>query len=112
MSNFSTGDPTDGIFFRASGIGNWYAVTRAATVETTTDAGIAQSATTFRTFKFVTNSAGTSVEFYIDGVLKATHTTNIPTADIEPEYQANTTTATYYGVAVDYFYLKITGLTR
>ena len=105
------GDPPDGIFFRASGIGNWYAVTRALNIETATDCGVAQS-TSFRQFKIVSNSNGTSIGFHIDGVLKATHTTNIPTAGIMLALQVTTLSTIDYSMTFDYVHLKITGLTR
>ena len=107
----ASADPDNGIFFRASSNGNWFAVTRKATTETATDTGVTQ-ATSFKTFKIVTNSDGTSITFYIDGVSKATHTTNIPTASVMPSIQIVTNDTTERYVAVDYYYLKVTGLTR
>jgi len=103
--------PVDGVYFKAIGTGNWFAVTRAANVDITTNTNIAQS-TSFKTFKMVMNSAGTSVEFFIDGISKAIHTTNIPTAVLYPLFQIETSSATQYSLDTDYFYLKITGLTR
>ena len=93
--------------------GNWFAVTRTANLETATDTTIAQ-ATTYKTFKTVMNAAGTSVEFFIDGVSRATHTTNIPNAVITPSIGVDIAgTAIDSGqIAIDYFYLKITGLSR
>lgn len=67
-------DPSDGIYFRQIAAGNWFAVTRVGAVETATDTGIVQS-TTFRLFR-IRCRAGI-VNFYIDGVLVATHTTNL-----------------------------------
>jgi len=104
-------DPVVGIYFRAIGTGNWFAITRMSDVETATNTGIAQT-TTFKQFKIVSNVDGTSIDFYIDGVLKATHTTNIPTVSIAPIFQIVTATTTIYYLDVDYFYLKVTGLTR
>ena len=56
---------------------NWLAKTVIAGVVTTTDTGVAVSTTSWQKLKIVATS--TSVKFYIDDVLKATHTTNIPT---------------------------------
>ena len=107
----ASGDPTNGIFFRATNLGNWYAVTRSGGAETATDSGVAQS-TTFHQFKILQNSVGTSVTFYIDGVLKATHTTNIPyLALISPEFQIEMT-GIDAGMDVGYSYMKVTGLSR
>lgn len=58
---------------------NWRVVTIDAITRTITDTGIAVSNTAFQKLSFVVNSAGTSVEFFIDDVSVATHTTNIPT---------------------------------
>ena len=104
-------EPVRGIYFRASGTGNWYAVTRSAATETATDTGVAQ-ATTFKEFKIVINSAGNSVAFYIDGNLVATHTTNLPSAGLTPVFQIDNTDTTDRYITIDYAYLKLTGLTR
>jgi hypothetical protein len=64
---------------RSSSSGNWEAVTKAAAGSTTTtDTGVAVAATTRYRLKIVVNSALSQVQFYINDVLKATHTTNIP----------------------------------
>lgn len=112
----ATANPQEGIFFRLQGNGqNWYAVTRRTNIETATNTGVTgtSSGANFHTFKIVTNSTGTSVNFYIDNVLVATHTTNLPTLAITPILQIEETTSPIgiYTV-VDYFYLKITNLTR
>lgn len=79
--NTGAGDMTDGCYFRYNdnvNSGRWEAVTAAAGVRTATNTGIT-AVTTFSIFEVRINSAGTSVEFYIDDVLVATNTTNIPT---------------------------------
>jgi hypothetical protein len=78
-----TGDPTDGCFFRYThsvNDGEWQAVTRANGVETASaaDTGVVLAAGTFRSFEIEVNADATSVAFYIDGVLVATNTANIP----------------------------------
>jgi hypothetical protein len=72
--------PTDGAFFRTQNGGNWYAVTRAASTETATDTGVLPDGT-YRDFKIMVEDVGGTLtaKFWIDGTLKATHTTNIPT---------------------------------
>ena len=74
------GDRTDteGVYFHTDSTtdGLWYAVTRNGSAETATSTGIAQSGSeVLLEIRYTT----TSVEFYVNGVLKATHTTNIPT---------------------------------
>lgn len=67
--------------FRAVTTGNIFFVTGNATSEQTTDTGIAQDATTLRKFEVYTTDAGVTWKGYVDGVLKATHTTQVPVAN-------------------------------
>lgn len=79
--NISTGDVTDGAYFRYThsvNSGKWEAVTAGGGSRTATDTGVTAD-TTFHIFDIRVNQAGTSVEFYIDNVLVATNTTDIPT---------------------------------
>ena len=65
--------------FRRIGSGaNWRCYTTVGGVSTDTDSGIAFATGAFKTFKII--ATPTSIAFYIDGSLVATHTTNIPTA--------------------------------
>lgn len=80
--NIAAGDHTDGCYFRYNdsvNSGRWEAVTAAAGVRTATNTTIT-AVTTYSIFEVRINSAGTSVEFYIDDTLVATNTTNIPTS--------------------------------
>lgn len=80
--SFSAVDPVDGVFFRYSeGIngGKWQAVTRSNSAESVADTGVTPAADALQLFVVDVNAAGTSADFYIDGVKKATITTNIPT---------------------------------
>lgn len=74
--------PSYGAYFRyqyTENSGNWTCVTVSGGVETTTTTGVAAvHATSYRALEILVNAAGTSVQFWVDGVLKATHTTNIP----------------------------------
>lgn len=72
--------PTNGVFFRADGVANWFAVTRAAGVETATDTGQALD-DSWRTFEII-QLGSVLVVFLIDGAVVATHQTNIPAADL------------------------------
>ena len=64
----------------AAGIGSaWECVTRSNSVETRTAVGSNLVASQFYILKITVNAAGTEVNFYLDDVLVATHTTNIPT---------------------------------
>jgi hypothetical protein len=102
----ATGETTNGLMFRASGTGNWYAVSRAAGNETSTatDCSVAQ-ATSYKIFEIIVNSAGTSVDYKIDGTTCATHTTNIPASQMSPTFKADTTDATARYIDIDRFVL-------
>lgn len=81
LSNVATGDPDNGVFFRYThsvNSGEYEAVCRAGGVETATDTNVAAT-TSYKVFEIRVNEAATSVTFYIDGVLVATISTNIPT---------------------------------
>jgi hypothetical protein len=70
--------PAEGVYFRADGAGNWFAVARSGGVEagTATDTGQAQD-DTWRDFE-IRQTNTSVVEFLIDGVVVATHQANIP----------------------------------
>jgi hypothetical protein len=75
---------TDGAYFRythGTNGGRWQAITVASSTPTTTDTGVAAtaSASDFQLLEIDINSAGTSVVFKINGSTVATHTDNIPT---------------------------------
>ena len=74
----ATPDATDGCYFRHVNAGPWECITRSAGSETATPLGISDTSTR-RTFAVLVNSTATSVQFFVGGVLVATHTTNIPT---------------------------------
>jgi hypothetical protein len=75
------GDGADGVYFRIVdnvNAGKWAGVCRANSVESTVDTGVAFD-NIFHLFEFEVNAAGTSVQFYVDGVATgAPITTNIP----------------------------------
>lgn len=80
--NIGSGDMTDGAYFRYThsvNSGKWECVTAQGGTRTATDSGVTAD-TTFMIFDIRVNEAGTSVEFYINGTLRQTHTTNIPGA--------------------------------
>ena len=80
QANYRSGEPDDGVYFRHSLDGNYIAVCRASNVESVVDTAIAAATPTDHDFAIVFETA--SAKFYIDGVLKATITSNIPTADL------------------------------
>ena len=70
---------SNGVLFRSTDGGNWYGVTVAGGTETATDTGVALS-TSYARFRISVLTVGGTLtaRFYVDGTLKATHTTNIP----------------------------------
>ncbi len=108
-------DQTDGIYFtytHSTNSGKWQAVTASGGTRTSTDTGVA-AGTSYQSLEIRTNAAGTSVEFYIDGSLVATNTTNIPTTTataifITMNKSAGTTSRVLY---MDYYSLETTRTT-
>ena len=74
--------PTNGVFFRSNGVGNWFAVCRAGGVEagSVTDTGQALD-DVWRKFEIRQTSTDVVV-FLIDDVVVAQHQVNIPAADL------------------------------
>lgn len=101
-------DPTNGVYFRATDGGNWYAVTRASNTETATDTGVSQSTSLWR--RLTAKYTASSCTFFIDGSLVATHTTNIPTDDFNYGMSVVKTAAVTSQIRyqVDYLYIEHT----
>ena len=89
---------------------NWFAVTRNAGVQTRTDTTVAVN-TNFNTFTISIIGAGTSVIFSINGTL-VTNTTNIFPGLTSPCAQIVNSAAAAKTFDVDYFQIRLTGLTR
>jgi hypothetical protein len=69
--------------------GNWRAVTRAASTETNTASAVAAVANAWVLLR-ITRTAGGDWEFYLNGALIATHSTNIPTAALNVGFTVET----------------------
>ncbi len=86
-------EPPNGVYlWYSSANANWQCKTAAAGTRTVTDSGIPVVAGADVTFEPRINAAGTSVEFWINGTLVATHTTNIPTSPVGPAIYLNRVT--------------------
>lgn len=84
--------------------GNWTAETISASTTTATDSGVAVAADTWYKLRIDVNAAGTSVTFYVNGVLVATHSTNIPSVLVAPRARMIKSLGTNSRVGyVDYF---------
>lgn len=89
MDTNTAASQTDGAFFCydeggvSNGLAasaNWRAVTASNSVRSNADTTVAVAAATWTRLRIEVNAAGTSAAFYINGTLRATLTTNIPTA--------------------------------
>lgn len=86
-TSVSQGTESDGVFFTYEEGGvfngtaaspNWQCVTVANSVRTLTTTSTAVTASAWNKLRIEVNAAGTSVAFYVNGTLVATHITNIP----------------------------------
>lgn len=79
------GDMVDGVYFEAISTtsGFWRCVTSASSTRTAVVTTVALAAATWYHLGIEINADGTEAKFYIDGVLVATMTTNIPTASYQ-----------------------------
>ena len=78
--------PTNGVYFRYSDDingGNWECVCMDNSTTTVVDSTVAVAVNTWYRLEIEVNAAGTSAVFKIDGVTRATITTNIPTGATE-----------------------------
>jgi len=106
----NNGIGNDGAFFtynRASLGANWQAASRLSGSQTTSNSNVAVVANTWVRLALIVNATGTSITYYIDGVLVATITTNIQAAGAGREgcllvKSAGTTSVT---ANIDYYFL-------
>jgi hypothetical protein len=96
-----------------SGSSNWQCITVAASVKTTTITSVAMS-TNFIKLSILINANASSVGFYIDNVLVATHTTNIPTVRLANFVGINKRVVGTIpmGFYLDYFHYKYDYITK
>lgn len=116
---FGMGDttaPANGFCFsytHSTGGGNWQCLTVNGSTTTTIDAGINVSANTWYKLKARINTPKNEVKFFIDDILIATSTTNIPTSstNVRPIAYLQRTNLLQIGSSdadVDYVYWKVT----
>lgn len=110
VANLSANPPDNGIYFeKLDADTNWFCVTRSAAVQTRTDSGIAVS-TNFVNLTYVRNSSGAT--FFIDKAQVCSQSTNIPTTFLSPMFFIINSAAASKTMDVDYFQIRINGLTR
>lgn len=109
----SGADHVSGVYFSYSdnlSSGNWTGKTASSSTRTVTDTGVA-AVTGWTRLTYVINSAGTSVQYYVNGVASGTPiTTNIPTAAtdwVTPMIKVTSSVGTTSKeINIDYFYLR------
>ncbi len=106
-------DGTDIVQFRVVDNLNsakWQCLTSSGGVTTTTNTTVAPVAGTWTKMKVSVNAAATSIDFIIDGVTVATHTTNIPTGTSHQlatiNYITKAVGTTERTLLVDYIYFN------
>lgn len=107
-SNVNSNTPASAIHFKydAAADTNWQCQTYNSGSATTTNSGVAVAADTW--YRFEATYDGTTVRFYINGTLVASHTTNIPTAAMRWYSQLESTTAADRNLWHDYTRLVLT----
>jgi hypothetical protein len=111
-SDATSNTPTNGVYFeRLAGDTTWYRVTRAASTQTRTSTGVAYDASWIN-LRCVKN--GAQVDFYVNGALNGSNTTNIP-ADataLLPFVQVIPNSTTARDVKLDYIKFSLSEPTR
>ena len=112
MDGIVQNPPTHGVYLeKLDGDTNWFCVTRIAGVQTRVDTSVAVTTASFTTFDHTVNSAG--VQFKLNGVaVCGVMTTNLPTALLDTSIQITTSAAAAKTIDIDYFEMRITGITR
>jgi hypothetical protein len=77
LINAPSSEPSNGIYFRITN-GNWEGCTALFPGRSVTASSVAATTGAFQRLTFVTNAAGTSVEFFVGGVSIGTLSTNTP----------------------------------
>jgi len=107
----SGANQANGVYFsydRASS-GNFFRIVTAnASTRTTTVTGTAVAAGTWYKLRAVINAAGTSVEYFINGISVGTIATNIPTLPISPFMHSIRSAGGPSSFYIDYFYMQQT----
>ena len=103
-------DQANGVYFEYSdniNSGDWVIKTAAASSRTTTNTATAVT-TGYKNFQISINAAGTSAEFFIDGVSQGTIATNLPTLAITPffDMMATVDTVAAHSLRADIMYMQ------
>ncbi len=86
LTNTDLAAAANGVYFtytHGTNSGNWTCNTRASSTSTNLNSGVAVTANQWYKLKAVINAAGTQADFYVNGTLVGSSTTNIPTAALK-----------------------------
>jgi hypothetical protein len=92
------------IRYDATTAGNWFTVTKSAGTETAKDTTVVANAINWVILEI--RGSTSNVEFWINGVLKTTHTTNLPTDMMRTFVRQSRKTAVVRNTLVDYLCIK------
>jgi hypothetical protein len=85
QDNLIAGDPANGIYFQYSdniNSGRWVGIARNSSTSSTVNSTITVAINTWYLLKYIVNSAGTSVSFYVNDILIGTYSgANIPSTN-------------------------------
>ncbi len=90
---------------------NWVCITRSGSISTLTNTGVACTADTWYKLR-IRRISSSSIEFFINGVSVGIHSTNISNATMTTGINLENLEALSKTVDIDYFRLKIDGLSR
>jgi hypothetical protein len=103
--------PTRGIYFeKLAADTNWFRVTRNASTETRTDTGVAAS-TSYLKLR-IRRVDGSNVGFTVNAGSEVNQSANVPTTSLFPFLQIVNAAAVAKLFTINYFELRLTGLTR
>lgn len=104
------GDQNNGVYFQFLDTDtNWFLVSANSATRTRVNTTTAVSSGTWVRFGFVVNSAGTSIQAYINGSpVGSPITTNIPSSGISPIIKADANGTIAATTDIDYYFLKQT----
>ena len=106
-------DQQDGVYFeyQSTTSANWRICTASNNTRTKTTTTVPVVADQYIKLKLIVNTAGTNVDFYINGTLAGSITTNIPTAagfNVGPYFRIrNTLLSTVRSAYIDYVYTRM-----
>jgi hypothetical protein len=116
MDDVTANPPSNGIYFdlrldSSQAVMRFYAVTRASGISTETDTGIADSIN-YNRIQIRRNATNGTIEFYINGILRATHDGNVLSTVVPLNLAMQMQSNSGGNALIDYVSLCFSGLNR